>query len=78
MGRLISIHSPIKSDSPKSPERSVMKMGMYPRIPTPGAVLFVDHRQDWEGSTEGTTEFCTQYGGPKPTKERTESVTVRL
>lgn len=75
---LIQTDSPIKSDAPKSPERSVMKMGMYCRIPTPGVVLFADHRQPWEGSTVGTTEFCTQYGGAKPAKERTESVAVRL
>jgi hypothetical protein len=45
-----------------------MKMGMYPRIPAPYAVVFAGHRQPWEGGLEGVvegiSEYCTQYGGP--------------
>ncbi|KAI9930283.1 hypothetical protein MW887_012096 [Aspergillus wentii] len=42
--------NPIKSVTPLYPEKVVLKMGLFPRIPAPEFETFSLHRHEWQGS----------------------------
>ena len=65
--------SPIKSVNPAYEGKSVIKMGMFPRIPTPEFETFYNHRQDWEGEVEGVKRYKLVMGGEKVDDETTQS-----
>lgn len=57
--------SPIMSDPAVSPDKIVLKLGIFPRIPTPEAESFAEHRHVWQGTHEGIVQFATVRGGRK-------------
>ncbi|KAF2100131.1 hypothetical protein NA57DRAFT_56059 [Rhizodiscina lignyota] len=58
--------SPVRSETPMydGQGKLVIKMGMFPRIPTPEFETFADHRHPWQGKHEGVTQFKIARGGP--------------
>ena len=58
-------HSPIKSVSPNFPGKVVLKMGIFPRIPTPEAESFALHRHEWQGKHPGVTQYKIKIFGEK-------------
>ncbi|KAF2006355.1 hypothetical protein P154DRAFT_482176 [Amniculicola lignicola CBS 123094] len=56
---------PIMSEPDMLPDKRIVKMGMFPRIPTPEMENFVEHKQEWEGSHEGLIQYATARGGRK-------------
>jgi hypothetical protein len=57
--------SPIMSETAVSPDKIVLKLGIFPRIPTPEAESFAEHRHVWQGTHEGLVQFATVRGGRK-------------
>ena len=57
--------SPIMSDPAVSPDKVVLKLGIFPRIPTPEAESFAEHRHVWQGTHDGIVQFATVRGGRK-------------
>ncbi|PSN65182.1 hypothetical protein BS50DRAFT_575247 [Corynespora cassiicola Philippines] len=57
--------SPITSKADFVPNMVFLKMGLFPRIPTPEAESFAAHKNDWEGSIEGAVQYETVRGGKK-------------
>ncbi|KAI1199755.1 Mss4-like protein [Nemania serpens] len=57
--------NPIKSESPLSPGKVILKMGIFPRIPEPEMESFVMHRHPWEADIEGAVKYKLARGGEK-------------
>ena len=57
--------SPIKSVTPLYAGKTVLKLGIFPKIPTPEWESFVSQRQTWEVPLEGTIQYKTKSGGEK-------------
>ncbi|KAI0522068.1 Mss4-like protein [Xylaria bambusicola] len=57
--------NPIKSESPLYQGKVILKMGIFPRIPEPGAEGFALHRHAWEPEFEGTVKYKLARGGEK-------------
>ncbi|KAI0111252.1 Mss4-like protein [Nemania sp. FL0031] len=57
--------NPIKSETPLSPGKVIVKMGIFPRIPEPEMESFVMHRHPWEANLEGTVKYKFARGGEK-------------
>ncbi|KAI0190509.1 Mss4-like protein [Xylaria flabelliformis] len=57
--------NPIKSVASQSPEKVILKMGIFPRIPAPEMESFVMHRHPWEADFEGTVKYKLARGGEK-------------
>jgi hypothetical protein len=55
--------SPIKSVTPLYEGKTVLKMGLFPNIPTPAWESFSINRQPWEKPLEGATQYKTKTGG---------------
>lgn len=45
------------------PALVIVKMGMFPRIPTPECESFALHRHPWQGKHEGLTQYAIVRGG---------------
>ncbi|KAF2708191.1 hypothetical protein K504DRAFT_381657 [Pleomassaria siparia CBS 279.74] len=56
---------PIASYAQASPDKVILKMGIFPRIPKPEAESFALHRHDWQGTHEGVAQFEIARGGKK-------------
>jgi hypothetical protein len=57
--------SPIMSLPEILPDKVIVKMGMFPRIPQPECENFAAHRQEWQGRHEGLVQFGLARGGKK-------------
>ncbi|KAI0551724.1 Mss4-like protein [Xylaria curta] len=57
--------NPIKSVASQSPDKVILKMGIFPRIPEPEMESFVMHRHPWEADFEGTVKYKLARGGEK-------------
>lgn len=57
--------SPIKSVTPLYAGKTVLKLGIFPKIPTPEWESFASQRQSWEVPLEGTIQYKTKSGGEK-------------
>ncbi|KAH7121156.1 Mss4-like protein [Dendryphion nanum] len=57
--------SPIMSEPDALPNRRVVKLGMFPRIPQPEMENFAAHKQPWQGNHDGLVQFATVLGGKK-------------
>jgi len=56
---------PIRSLTPLYKGKTVLKLGIYPKVPVPEWESFASNRQDWHKPYEGTTQFKTKSGGEK-------------
>lgn len=45
------------------PALVIVKMGMFPRIPTPECESFALHRHPWQGKHAGLTQYAIVRGG---------------
>jgi hypothetical protein len=63
--RVLKINSPIKSVTPLYQGKSVLKLGIFDKIPEPEWESFVVNRQKWEKPLEGTTQYKTKSFGEK-------------
>lgn len=57
--------SPIKSETAAYPGKTVVKMGIMPRIPEPEVEGFGAHRHPWQGWHPGTTVYKVKWAGPE-------------
>ncbi|KAI9878982.1 MAG: hypothetical protein M1830_009911 [Pleopsidium flavum] len=57
--------NPIQSLSPGAPGKTILKCGLFSRIPQPEAEVYVTERQKWEKPYEGMQQFKTKMGGEK-------------
>ncbi|KAJ2997552.1 hypothetical protein NUW58_g625 [Xylaria curta] len=57
--------NPIKSETPLSPGKVILKMGIFPRIPEPEMEGFALHAHPWETRLEGTIKYKLARGGEK-------------
>ena len=64
-GRDTDEYSPIMSIAEIFPAMVIVKMGMFPRIPTLECESFALHRHPWQGKHEGLTQFEIARGGKK-------------
>ncbi|KAF2263559.1 hypothetical protein CC78DRAFT_581272 [Lojkania enalia] len=55
----------IMSEAELYPDKVVLKMGLFPRIPAPEAEAFGAHKHEWEETLEGVVQFETARGGKK-------------
>ncbi len=58
--RVLKMDSPIKSVTPLYQGKSVLKLGIFDKIPEPEWESFVLNRQKWEKPLEGTTQYKTK------------------
>ena len=63
--RVLKINSPIKSVTPNYEGKSILKLGIFDKIPEPEWEAFVVNRQKWEKPLEGTTQYKTISFGEK-------------
>ncbi|KAK4499187.1 hypothetical protein PRZ48_009700 [Zasmidium cellare] len=56
--------NPIKSETELYPGKVILKMGIFPRIPTPVAEAFGLHKHDWQGSHQGIDTYEIKWAGP--------------
>ncbi|KAF2469174.1 uncharacterized protein BDR25DRAFT_289404 [Lindgomyces ingoldianus] len=54
---------PVFSESAITPDKIILKMGLFPRIPAPEAESFAEHRHEWQGKHDGVVQFATVRGG---------------
>jgi hypothetical protein len=47
------------------PDMVIVKMGMFPRIPTPECESFAAHRHEWQGRHGDMVQFEIMRGGKK-------------
>lgn len=59
----LTINSPIKSESENLSGKVILKMGIFPRIPTPEMEAFSLHQHPWEPLHEGTVRYKLVRGG---------------
>jgi len=57
--------APIKSVTPVYKGKTVLKLGIYPRVPVPEWESFAVKRQDWEKPVEGCVQYKTKSLGEK-------------
>tara|TARA_R110002060_G_scaffold51591_4_gene62615 strand:+ start:313 stop:504 length:192 start_codon:yes stop_codon:yes gene_type:complete len=57
--------SPIKSVTPLYEGKSVLKLGIFPKIPTPEWESFSGERQAWEKPLDGTVQYKGKSFGEK-------------
>ena len=57
--------SPIKSVTPLYEGKTVLKLGIFPKIPTPEWESFSGDRQAWEKSLDGTVQYKGKSFGEK-------------
>jgi hypothetical protein len=57
--------SSIMSEPTIFPDKYVLKLGIFPRIPAPECEAFAAHRQEWQGKHDGMVQFATARGGQK-------------
>ncbi|KAI9737340.1 MAG: hypothetical protein M1834_009494 [Cirrosporium novae-zelandiae] len=57
--------NPIKSVTPLYEGNTILKLGIFERIPQPESESFVEKRQKWLPALEGATQFKTNLGGEK-------------
>lgn len=58
-------NSPIKSVTPLYEGKTVLKLGIFPNIPTPEWESFGANRHPWEKALEGATQYKGKTGGEK-------------
>jgi hypothetical protein len=51
--------------TPLYPGKTVLKLGIFPKIPTPEWESFASQRQEWERPLEGAIQYKTKSGGEK-------------
>jgi len=56
---------PIKSMTPLYEGKTILKLGIYPRVPVPEWESFATNRQEWHKPYEGTVQYKTKSGGEK-------------
>jgi hypothetical protein len=59
------ISSPIMSVTPLYEGKSILKLGIFEKIPEPEWEPFVVKRQKWEKPLEGATQYKTKSFGDK-------------
>ncbi|KAE8449141.1 hypothetical protein EG329_008525 [Mollisiaceae sp. DMI_Dod_QoI] len=57
--------NPIKSVTPLYEGKTVLKLGIFPQIPTPEWESFSSRRQKWEVPLEGAVQYKTKSLGEK-------------
>jgi len=57
--------NPIQSETAAYPEKVVLKMGMFPRIPRPEAEGFGLHKHDWQGEHDAIETYEIKWTGPE-------------
>ncbi|KAN0115185.1 Mss4-like protein [Hyaloscypha variabilis] len=57
--------NPIKSVTPLYEGKTILKLGIFEKIPEPEWESFVVNRQPWEKPLEGTTQYKTKSFGEK-------------
>jgi hypothetical protein len=62
---LIYFFSPIKSVTPLYKGKTVLKLGIFPKIPVPEWEAFSSQRQLWENPLEGAVQYKTKSLGEK-------------
>jgi hypothetical protein len=58
-------YRPIKSVTPITQGKTVLKLGIYPRVPIPEWESFAIRRQEWEKPVEGCVQYKTKSMGEK-------------
>ena len=58
-------YRPIKSVTPVNQGKTVLKLGIYPRVPIPEWESFAIRRQEWEKPVEGCVQYKTKSMGEK-------------
>lgn len=53
---------PIMSTHSHYVDKTVLKLGIYPKVPWPAYESYVVNRQEWEVPLEGCTQFKTTLG----------------
>jgi hypothetical protein len=61
----IFVYRPIKSVTPVYKGKTVLKLGIYPRVPVPEWESFAIKRQGWEKPIEGCVQYKTKSLGEK-------------
>ena len=63
----LSYFSPIKSETDATSQagKTILKLGIFEKIPHPEFESFVKDRQPWIKQFEGTTQFKVKFGGEK-------------
>lgn len=51
--------------TPNFPGKTIVKMGMFPRIPKPEAETFALHKHEWQGTHEGLDIYKIKIFGDK-------------
>jgi len=70
----LHVESPVKSETQAYPGKTVVKMGMMPRIPQPEVEGFSLHRHPWQGVHPDIESYKIKWAGPDKEKhERTVS-----
>jgi hypothetical protein len=57
--------SPIKSVTPNYTGKTVLKLGIFPKIPIPEWESFASQRHEWYQPLEGRIQYKTKSGGEK-------------
>lgn len=57
--------SPIKSVTPNYAGKTVLKLGIFPKIPHPEWESFASQRQEWMKPLDGAIQYKTKSGGEK-------------
>ncbi|KAI1328219.1 Mss4-like protein [Xylariaceae sp. FL0255] len=55
---------PIKAESENFTGKTILKMGLFPRIPEPEMESFASHAHPWVSELEGTIKYKLARGGP--------------
>ena len=58
-------YRPIKSVTPVNQGKTVLKLGIFPRVPIPEWESFAIRRQEWEKPVEGCVQYKTKSLGEK-------------
>jgi len=60
---LILSNRPIRSLTPLFEGKTILKLGIFPKLPKPAFETYVRNRQDWEQPLEGCAQYKGQAGG---------------
>jgi hypothetical protein len=60
-----SVFSPIKSMNEINKGKTILKLGIFEKVPAPEMECFVKDRQGWLKTLEGTTQYKIKLGGEK-------------
>lgn len=58
-------NSPVKSVTPLYEGKSVLKLGIFEKIPEPGWEAFAASRREWEKPLDGAVQYKTKSLGEK-------------